>query len=115
MVEERAGFGEEAVEPGGGAFADGEQAAFAVFAFAHDEGAGGGVVVAVVEIGHFAAADAGGVEEFEDGAVAQAEGVGGIWNGEEVVDFLFVEGFGELGVLFARQVEVGGGVGWDGA
>ena len=115
MVEERAGFREVTAKPTGGAFTYRQHAAFTIFAFAHDQGAGGGVVVAVVEIGHFAAADAGGVEEFEDSAVAQAEGVGRIWNGEETVDFLFVKGFGELGGLFARQIEVGGGVGWDGA
>jgi hypothetical protein len=115
MVEERAGFGEEAVEPGGGALADGEHAAFAVLAFAHDQGAGGGIVVAVVEVGHFAAADAGGVEEFEHGAVAQTEGIGGVGDGKQALDFLFVEGFGELGALFAWQVEIGSGVGGDGA
>ena len=38
MVEERAGFGEKTVEPGGGAFADGKHAAFPVFAFAHGQG-----------------------------------------------------------------------------
>jgi len=94
MVEERAGFGEVAVEPGGGALADGQHPAFAVLAFAHDQGVGGGVVVAVVEIGHFTAPDAGGVEEFEDGAVAQAEGIGGVGDGEEALDFLGAEGFG---------------------
>ena len=88
VVEERAGLGEVAVEPGGGAFADGQQPAFAVLALAHEQGAGGGIVVAVVEVGHFGAADAGGVEEFEDGAVAQAEGVGGVGDGEQAVDFL---------------------------
>jgi hypothetical protein len=37
----------------------------------------------VVEVGHFGAADAGGVEEFQDGAVAQAEGIGGVGLGEK--------------------------------
>jgi hypothetical protein len=69
----------------------------------------------VVEVGHFAAPHPGGVEEFEHGAIAQAEGIGGVGNGEQALDFLFAEGFGELGALFARQVEIGGGVGGDGA
>jgi hypothetical protein len=32
----------------------------------------------MVEICHLGAADAGGVEEFEHDAVAQAEGIGGV-------------------------------------
>lgn len=82
VMEERAGVGEIAVEPGGGALADGQHPAFAALALAHEQRAGGGIVVAAVEPGHFAAPDASGVEEFEHGAVAQAEGVGGIRDGE---------------------------------
>jgi hypothetical protein len=33
-----------------------------------------GIVIADLQPGHFGAADAGGVKQFEDGAVAQAEG-----------------------------------------
>jgi hypothetical protein len=69
----------------------------------------------VIEVGHFGAADAGGVEEFQNGAVAQAEGVGWIGDGEQEVDFLFVKSFRELGGLFSWQVEIGGGVGGDDA
>jgi hypothetical protein len=58
-----------------------------------------------------------GVEEFEDGAVAQAEGIGGVGTGEEAGeeagDFFGGEGFGEVAGLFARQVEIGDGVGGD--
>jgi hypothetical protein len=61
VVEKGAGLGEEAVEPCGGALADGEHPAFAVLALANDQSAGGGIVVAVIEVGHFRAADAGGV------------------------------------------------------
>ena len=50
MIEERPGLGEEAVEPGGGAFADGQEAGFSVFAFPDEQGAGGGIVVAVIEL-----------------------------------------------------------------
>ncbi len=108
-------FGEEAVEPGGGALAHGQHPALAVLALADHQGAGGGIVVAVVEVGHFAAPDAGSIEEFEDGAVAQAEGIGGVGDGEEALDFLFVEGFGQAAGLLARQVEIGGGIGGNGA
>jgi len=37
----------------------------------------------VVEVGHFGATDAGGVEKFQDGAVSQAEGVSGVGLGEK--------------------------------
>jgi hypothetical protein len=111
----RAGIGQETVKPFGGALADGEQAAFAAFSLADVEGAGGGIVVAMVELGHFGSPDTGGVEEFEDGAVAQAEGIGGVGAGEQAVDFFGAEGFGEVAGLFARQVEIGGGVGGDDA
>ncbi len=115
VVEERAGFDEKAVEPSGGALADGQHPAFASLAFADKQGPGVGIVVTVVEIGHLGAPDAGGVEKFEHGAVPQAEGVGGVGNGEQEVDFLFVEGFRELGGLFARQVKIGSRVCGDGA
>ena len=115
VVDEWARLGEEAVEPGGGALADGQHAVLAVLALADEEGAGVGIVVAVVELGHFAPANAGGVEEFEDGAVAQAEGIGGVGDGEKALDFVFVEGFGQAAGLFAREVEIGGGVGGDAA
>ena len=65
----------------------------------------------MVEIGHFGAADAGGVKKFEHGAITQAKGIGGVGDGEEALDFFCAEGFGEVAGLFARQVEVGGGVG----
>jgi len=66
-------------------------------------------------LGHFGSADAGGVEEFEDGAVAQAHGIGGVGQREQAVEFFRAEGFGEATGLFAGQVEVGGGVGGNGA
>ena len=69
MVEERPGLGQVAVEPCGGAFADREHPAFSALATADHQRAGGGFVVAVVEIGHFGAPDAGGVEKFQHGAV----------------------------------------------
>ena len=52
-----------------------------------------GIVVAVVELGHLGAADAGGVEEFEDGAVAQTEGIGCVGTGEQAINFIRVQGF----------------------
>ena len=115
MIEERAGFGEEAVEPEGGPATDGQEAAFVVLAMADQQGVGGGVVVAGVELGHFGAPYAGGVEEFEDGAVAQAHGIGGVGQREEPVEFFRAEGFGEAAGLLAGQIEVGGGIGGEGA
>ena len=46
VVEEGTGFGQEAGKPGGGVLTDGEEAVFAAFAFADEEGLGGGVVIA---------------------------------------------------------------------
>ena len=81
VVKEWAGLGQEAVEPEGGPFAHRQQAALVVFAMADEQRAGGRIVIAVIEFGHFGAPDAGGVEEFEDGAVAQAERVGPVGQG----------------------------------
>ena len=108
--EVRAGIPRMPVEPCGGAVADGKHAAFAAFAAADVEGFRVRVVIAMVEVGQFGAADAGGVEEFEDGAVAQAEGIGGVGNGEQKTDFLRAESLRELACLFAWKVEIGGGV-----
>ena len=115
VVEERSGFGQEAVEPEGGAAPDGQETAFVVLAVANQQGVGGGIVVAGIELGHFGSADAGGVEEFEDGAVAQAHGIGGVGQREEPVEFFRAEGFGEAAGLLAGQIEVGGGIGGEGA
>ena len=113
MVEEWAGLAKEAIEPSGGAFADGQHPALAVLALSDDEGAGGGLIVAVIEVGHFSAPDAGGVKEFEHGAVAQAEGIGRVGDGEQALDFIRGEGFRKVAGLFARQIEIGSGIGRD--
>jgi hypothetical protein len=65
VVEEWTRIGQEAVEPGGGVPTDGQQAAFATFAVANQQGAGGRIR--------------------------------------------------QVARLFAWQVEVGSGVGWDDA
>lgn len=74
---------------------------------------GGGIVVAEIELTEFGAAQTSCVEEFEHGAVAQAEGIGGVGNGKEKVDFFGGEAFGEGAGLFAGEFEIGGGVGRD--
>ena len=89
--DQRAGFGEVAGEPEGSVAADGEQAALAVLSPADEEGAGVGIVVADLQPSHLGAADAGGVEEFEDGAVAEAERAAGVGQREQAVDFLGTE------------------------
>ena len=114
VMEERSGPGEVALQPSGGAFSDRQHPAFSVFALPHDQRAGVGIVVPVVEIGHFRAPDAGGVEEFQNRAVAQAEGVGGVGDCEQKSDFVFVEGFWKRAGLFARQIEIGGWIGGNG-
>jgi hypothetical protein len=39
-------------------------------------------VITVVEMGHFAAPNAGGIKKFEHGAVTQAEGIGWVGDGQ---------------------------------
>jgi hypothetical protein len=115
MIEKRSGFGKEAVQPCGGTLADGQHPTFAVLTFSYDQGVGGRIVVAVVQVGHFGPPNAGGVENFEHGAVAQAKGIDGVGDGEQAFDFLDCEGFGQVAGLFTRQVKIGGGIGRNGA
>jgi hypothetical protein len=58
--------------------------------------------------GEFGEAEAGGVEEFEDGAVAAGEGVVGGDGFEELADLLFVEGVREGEFLAGREDGFGG-------
>ena len=67
----------------------------------------------MIEAGHFGAPHAGGVEEFQHRAVTQAEGIGGVGQGEQALDFVESQDFGQVLGLFARQVEVAGRVGRD--
>jgi hypothetical protein len=70
-----------------------------------------GIVVANLQTCHFGAADAGGVEEFEHGAVAQAEGAGDIGQREQAVDLVQTERLRQGAGLLPWQVEIGRGVG----
>ena len=60
--EERPDFREVFLQPPRGAFPNRQQPALAGLALAHQQGAGGGIEIAVVETGHFRAPHAGGVE-----------------------------------------------------
>ena len=80
---EWSGFCQIADQPRCGACADRQQATFAALATTHKQGAGAGIEIAVVEVGHFGATDTGCVEEFQDRAVAQAEGISGVGLGEQ--------------------------------
>ena len=115
MVEVRASFREEAAEPGCGTLADRHHATLPTLSLADHQDTGGRVVVAVIELAHLAAPDAGGVEEFKNGPVAEADGIGGVWDGEEAGDFLGAQAFGQLPTLLAGEVEIGGGIGGDDA
>jgi len=90
-----------------GPAADGDDAGLVAFAGDADE--------SVVEVEGFEAdfadfgeAEAGGVEEFEDGEVAAAEGDGGVDGVEEGDDVLGVEGFGEVGGGAGGEERFGG-------
>jgi hypothetical protein len=87
------------------------------------------IIVAKIEFGHFCSPDAGGIEQFKNGAVAQSHGVGGVWQRELAVDFFRTERLGKAaGTLrtltltlsqrereVAGEVQIGGGVGWNDA
>ena len=70
----------------------------------------GGIEVAYIELAKLGASNAGGVEDFENGAITQPEEIGGIGLCEEDFDFLRAQGFGQCACLLAREVEIGGGV-----
>ena len=53
------------------------------------------IIIADVELAEFRAADASGVEEFEHGAVAQTKGICCVGDGEEELDFVRREDFGQ--------------------
>jgi hypothetical protein len=69
-----------------------------------------GVDVGEVEAGQFQTAEAGGVEHFQEGPIAQAFGGAGVGLGEDGFDVLDREqGVGELPGLFGQD-PFGGGV-----
>ena len=112
-IEQEAGAGgpEVAGQPFEGARADGHHAAPAALAAADVQGGARRVEVVEVEPDEFAAARAGGVEGFENGAVSDAQRVGDVGDGEHGGDFLAAQSAGKQAVGFAGQFEVGGRVG----
>lgn len=85
------GGGEVVVDPGGGALAGGQESVASAFALVDEEGVLVGVDVVEVEVGEFAASDAGGVEDFEHAAVASAERGGEVGEREDVFGLLCCE------------------------
>jgi len=77
----------------------------------HGEDAALAVEILVIDPDQFASADPCGVEEFEHGAVADAEGIGDVGHGEHGVDFANGERLRQDLVRFARQLKIGGRVG----
>ena len=112
VVEQGAGVGKVFVEPAGGPGAEGDEAVLAALALVDEEGAPRGVEVAELEPGGLGAAEAAGVEEFKQGAVAEAEGVVDVGDGEEFFYFLGGEGLVEEAAggagLFEVRRRVGG-------
>jgi hypothetical protein len=111
MVEQGARFTKKYAKPGCGSVTYGKHTKFSAFAATDGKSVCAGIIIADVELAELGATDAGGVEKFEHGAVTQAEGVGGIGQGEQLGDFFRCKGLGEGAGLFAGEVEVGGGVG----
>ena len=115
VVEEGAALQEVAVEPGEGGAADGDEAFLLPLAVADVEGAARRVEVGEVEEAEFPPPRAGGVEGFEEGAVADAERVGDVGDGEEGGELFAGESPGEPAGRDAGKLEVGGGVGGEAA
>ena len=111
VSEDWPGFVEVALEPAGGTGPDRKHPVLAALAAADVQGLQGGIKVAEIEAGHFGAADAGGVEKFEDYPVAQAKRAREVGELKQAGDFRLAEGFGKVARLLAWQVEVGGWVG----
>lgn len=88
--------GEVGVEGIEGTAADGDEAGFVAFSGDSKEAV---LEVEMFETGvaDFGKAEAGGIEEFEDGEVSAAESFGGVDGGEELGDGFGVECFGEFG------------------
>ena len=84
--EQRANVVEVFLDPAQGARADGDDAVLHALALADEHGSLVAVEVAQVELHEFAAPHAGGVEELQYGAVAQAERVGDVGYGEDGLD-----------------------------
>ena len=102
-----AAVGAVAFKPGQGPVADGNQAAASAFAVTDVERPLDGLEVAPVEEGQFGAADAGGIEGFQDGPVAQAQNRGDIGLGQNQFGFGGGEDMGGQGPGLAREVQIG--------
>ena len=95
-----------------GAVADGDDAVLVAFALADLQGLALAVEVGEVERGEFAAAHAGAVEEFEHGAVADAERVADVGDVEDGSIWWRPRALGEA-FFGAWHFEFAGGVGGD--
>lgn len=81
-----ADFGEVAVEPAQGPFADGNVSVLAAFAEPDMEDAALVVDVVEVQLGQFGAPDGGRVEQLKDCPVADSERVGDVGDGQHRVE-----------------------------
>lgn len=111
MEEFGSAFFEVLIEPMESALTKGKVAVFASFALTDDDDLAVLLEVVEGEVGGFVASDASGVEDFEEGFVADSGGAGEVGEGEDGFDFGDgEESFGEaLGELW--EVEVGGWIG----
>ena len=109
-LQPRPALGEVALDPVRGVAAERHDAILAALALAHPDGAERAVEIGHVEPRQLGAAQAGGVERFEDRAVAHAEGIAHVGHGEERGDFLERERARERALRFSRQFQIGGGV-----
>lgn len=92
------------------AAADGNVTIFPALAQAHAHQAAGEIHIGEFQIAQLIAADAGGVKDFEDGAVAQAERGGHIRHGEHPLDLVRAENDLGQAMLGAGHFEISGGI-----
>ena len=106
-----AGFLQVFVEPRGGALAERQQAVFLALAFADHHGAAFQVEVVEAQAGEFLAPQPGRVKDFQDGAIAQADGCRKVGLIQNLFGFVRGENLTRQTLLDLGQLQIGGGIG----
>ena len=106
VSEQGASLGQISSQPSRGSGSDWKQAAFTTLAFTDQEGLKSGVKVSYIQIRHFGTSDSCRVEEFENRPVPQPERALQIWQGEEALKFIGIQGLRQATVLLSREIQI---------
>ena len=110
QAEARTHFLEIAFEPGDGARADGHDAVFLALAESHVKRAAFGVHVGEFQPAKFGAPQARRVKQFEHGAIAHAERIAHVGDGQQLFDFGERQHFLGQTLLRSRQFKLARGI-----